>query len=373
MLKFAFGAFFLLVGVNSLTIPANDNRIYHTEYNWYADKTLGFIETANPGAYIKVDFTGSSIGISLAPPLLNTSYATLAWSIDQGPEQNTKLPVPGNFIQLASSLDQSRQHSLYLFVKNAIHEDRWFGPGVRIRILNFTIDDGATLIAPKLAPKRLLAYWDSIGEGVAVYGDIPSSDAHVTWAFSLALVMNVELSLVAWGSQGYTVGGTGNTPPLFNSDGQANSSAWKWLSSKYPRSFEVCPDYFICGHGTNDHFRNQTDQEVYASVLGWLQEVRKTCQNSQIFLIVPFGRFKEDAIVQAYQSYQAAQPDRETVLIQLEDRGSHGLTELRVKTFEAVDGLHPWAWKSCQLGALLAAEIVPHLNSNRLPLHLLEF
>ena len=360
MLKFALGALILLVGVNALIIPANDTRIYHTEYNWYADKTFGFIETANPGAYIKVNFTGSSIGIALAPPLLNITYATLTWSIDEGPEQNEKLPAPENFIQLASNLNKTTQHSLYLFVKNAEHEDRWYGPGIRIRILNFTIDDDATLIAPKLASKRMIAYWDSIGEGIGVYGDLPSSDAHATWAFALAPALDAELSLVAWGAQGYTVGGTGNTPPLWNSNGEANSSTWKWISSKYPRSFEVCPDYFINGHGTNDGLKKINPDLVSAAALGWLKEVRQTCPTSKVFLVVPFGRFMEDAIIKAYQSYQEIQYDHSTVLIQLGERGSKGLTQWGA-TFEAVDGIHPWAWKSCQLGALLAAEIVPHL------------
>ena len=64
MLKFALGIFILAIAAHSLTIPANDSRIYHTEYNWYSDKTLGFLETANPGSYIKVNFTGSAIGIT---------------------------------------------------------------------------------------------------------------------------------------------------------------------------------------------------------------------------------------------------------------------------------------------------------------------
>ncbi len=70
----------------------------------------------------------------------------------------------------------------------------------------------------------------------------------------------------------------------------------------------------------------------------------------------------EDPIVRAYQSYQAAYPDKAAILVQLGERGSQGLTT-RGATFEAVDGIHPWYWKSSQLGALLAAEIAPHLST----------
>mmetsp|Transcript_69442 Transcript_69442/g.81070 ORF Transcript_69442/g.81070 Transcript_69442/m.81070 type:complete len:374 (+) Transcript_69442:24-1145(+) len=371
MLKIVFGILLLVASAHALDIPANDSRIYHTEYNWYQDKQLGFLETANPGAYIKVDFTGSSIGIKLDASLLNFPYCTLAWSIDHGPEQDIQLPAANNFVQLAGNLDKSKNHSLYLFVKNALQgQDRWFGPDVRIRIMSVTIDDGATIMTPTLAPKRLLAYWDSIGEGVAINGangDLASNDAHVTWAYSLALAINVELSIVAWGAQGYTVGGMGNTPPLWNADGGANSSAWKWMSSKYPRSFDVCPDYIICGHGTNDGFRGKPDQ-VYTNALGWLQEIKQTCATSKLFLTVPFGRFMEDPIVRAYQTYQSTKSDPSVVLIQLGDRGSKGLSAWGA-TFEAVDGIHPWAWKSSQLGALLAAEIAPHLESSRVSIY----
>lgn len=370
MLKIAIAVLILTAGAYALDIPANDSRIYHTEYNWYQDKQVGFLETANPGAYIKVDFTGTSIGIKLDAPLLNIPYCTLAWSIDHGPEQNTQLPAANNFIQLASNLDNSKNHSLYLFVKNVLTtQDRWLGPDLRTRIMSITIDDEATIMAPKLAPKRLLAYWDSIGEGVRVYGDqgddLTINDAKVTWAFSLALALNAELSLVAWGAQGYTVGGVGNVPPLWNQDGGANSSAWKWISSKYPRSFDVCPDYIICGHGTNDGFRAKPEQ-VFTNTLGWLQDIKKTCPISKLFLTVPFGRFMEDPIVRAHQSFQSAQLDQSVVLIQLGERASEGLNVTTwAPTFAAVDGIHPWAWKSSQLGALLAAEIVPHLDSRK--------
>ena len=368
MLRLALGLLLLAVTAHSFVVPANDPRIYHTEYNWYADKTLSFLETANPGAYIKVDFTGSAIGIALDSPLLSFAYATLAWSVDDGPEQDAQLPAPANFVQLASNLDKSKTHSLYLFVKNAQQgQDRWFGPSIRIRIMNFTIDDGSTVIAPKLAPKRLLAYWDSIGEGVQVNGnngDLASNDAHVTWAFSLAQAIDTELSLVAWGAQGYTVTGQGNVPPLYNIDGQANSSAWKWMSSKYPRSFDVCPDYIICGHGTNDNGRSKSAEFVTETTLGWVKEARQTCPSSKIFLTVPYGRFMEDAIVKAYQTYQASTPDQSTILIQLGDRASKGLSG-GGPSFAAHDGIHPWGWKSSQLGALLAAEIAPHLSSKK--------
>ena len=167
LLRLALGVLLLASAAHTLDIVASDPRIYHTEYNWYVDKSVGVLETANPGAYIKVDFTGSAIGVNFDTPLLSSPYATLAWSVDDGPEQNVQLPSPGESLQLASNLDKSKTHSLYLFVKNALQsQDRWNGPTIRIRVKSFTVDSGSDVVAPKLAPKRLLAFWDSIGEGV---------------------------------------------------------------------------------------------------------------------------------------------------------------------------------------------------------------
>ena len=92
--------------------------------------------------------------------------------------------------------------------------------------------------------------------------------------------------------------------------------------------------------------------------------MRKACKTSQIFLVVPFGRFMEDAIVSAYQSYQATSNDSLTSLIQMGERASVGLSGWGA-TFAAGDGIHPWAWKSSQLGALLASKIIPVIQNTQ--------
>jgi lysophospholipase L1-like esterase len=231
--------------------------------------------------------------------------------------------------------------------------------------VSVAIDDGATLVAPKLAPKRLLAYWDSIGEGAYINGKLTwqwAHDAHLTWAFSLALGLNAELSLVAFSGQGYTKGGAGKSPQLWSSSGLPTESSWSWISSNRKRTFENCPDYIINGHGTND--RRNDQNLVFTNSLGWLKDMRKTCPTSRIFLTVPFGRFCEATLVNVYQTYQASTPDPLTHLIQMGEQGSPGL-QGGGPSLAACDGIHPWAWKSSQLGALLAAKISPLLNSHQ--------
>ena len=252
-------------------------------------------------------------------------------------------------------------------MKNSLMSlDRWLGPDTRIRIMSFTIDDGSTLIPPKLSSRRILAYGDSITEGLNVYNpfrNLTSNDAHVTWMFSLAKAMDAEFSVVAWADQGYTFGAPVNVPAFWSSDGQANTSAWKWISSKYPRSFDVCPDYIINNQGVNDGRRGGKLDQVYTNALGWLQDMRNTCLTSKIFIVVPFSRVMEDTITKAFKAYQDSNPDNSTILIKLGEGASKGIANFNFGTpsFEAVDGLHPRAWRSSELGALVAIEMAPYL------------
>ena len=357
----------LSLAISALVIPATDSRIYATEQNWYKDAS-GFLETINSGAYIKVRFNGTSFKLNLDDTYKKTA-GTLAWSLDDGPEQNVSIPVASNDITIASGLNKDAIHSLYLFIRWHATGDRWYNVDTRLRIQSVTVDDGATLFAPTLAPKSLMVYWDSIGEGYNVLGTgswQAAHDSHLTWAFAVALGLNAELSLVAFSGQGYSKGGAGSSPKLYDASGLSNESAWNWLSGNRKRTFTTCPDYILNGHGTNDAHADQTI--VYNNSLGWLRDVRKACPKTHVFISVPFGRFCEDALVKAYNDYQAGSSDTLTHLIQMGDQGSPGL-QGQGASFTSVDGIHPWAWKSSQLGSLLVAKMVPYIRSSY---HLME-
>jgi len=153
-----------------------------------------------------------------------------------------------------------------------------------------------------------MVYWDSIGEGVEVMGgggDLKGNNGRITWAFALAAALQAEISVVAWGAQGkslctqpqhhlhnahntnnthnttgYTVGGAGNVPQLWDPSGESNVSAWNWFNSKYPRTFtgaKPCPDYILCGHGTNDGLRGSNPQLVFEHTLGKNQNLCGVC------------------------------------------------------------------------------------------------
>jgi hypothetical protein len=45
----------------TVSIPINDKNIYFTPLNWYRDPQGKYAQTANPGAYFKVEFTGTQV------------------------------------------------------------------------------------------------------------------------------------------------------------------------------------------------------------------------------------------------------------------------------------------------------------------------
>lgn len=68
---------------------------------------------------------------------------------------------------LAEGLSATAPHSvLCYFLKSLQSEDRWWkGPADVIRVRGLLLDSGAQLRPPVLRPKRMIAFWDSIGEG----------------------------------------------------------------------------------------------------------------------------------------------------------------------------------------------------------------
>jgi hypothetical protein len=113
-----------------------------------------------------VVFSGTSVALALdwngAP---GSPYMTLRFSIDDAPAKDVTLPVPSPLV-LGSKL-AAGNHTLRFFVKNSLQSvNRWI-PTCRLLITGLLLDSGAAAFAPRLRPKRLLVYWDSIGEGPA--------------------------------------------------------------------------------------------------------------------------------------------------------------------------------------------------------------
>jgi len=354
-------------------VPVNDPNWYWTEYNW-AKNGSSSVHTANPGAYFKVGFTGTSVALNFdetSSP--NAAFMNIWYSIDDA--KFTQVGVP---VQVVGSLGFGKglangSHLLEVYVYNSQQgDDRWVGPACSFKITGLVLDPGATTIKPSLRSKRLIAYGDSITEGVQALcqsgGDLGSNAAINTWAFSLAAALDAEISVVAFGRLGWTISGNGGVPPVFTPGNDAQSS-WNKIDSKAARSFSPNPDYIVIAHGTNDGgvctpsandgLNGRSDADVSASVTGWLVAQRAAAPSTRIVVIIPFGGFCLNAITTGLNNYKTQAPsDNNVFLVNLGAAGARGLSAFNGGTQEACDGIHPLTVRDGQLGAMLAGAIL---------------
>jgi len=344
---------------STLDVPLNDPNLYLSQLNWFVDPEGAYAQTNNPGAYIKVGFTGTSLDLVLNQTNTpNITYATLAWSVDDDPFVYTTLPTAQDVVSVASGL-ASGNHSLVVYLFNSLQSvDRWVIPLNVFRICGLQIDDGAQTLPPVLRPKRLAVYWDSIGEGVNTLGnnggDLENNASPFDSQNAVAVALNAELSLIAFGGQGYSVAGGGNVPGIFDPVPD-RPQAWNMQDSVHPRDWaESDVDYIFCGHGTNDYFHKLPGHITFLAVLGWLTVQRAATPNAVIFVTIPYGGFLRESITAGYGTYQERTPDKLTYLIDLGAEAEIGLNACGQATKEAIDCVHPLVWRNGQLGALLA-------------------
>jgi len=285
------------------------------------------------------------------------------WVIDGLPEKDMQLPIPGGgtVLPLATGLANTN-HTLFFFIKNSLQGlDRWSVPVCVTRVTGLILDSGASTVPITLRPKRMLVFWDSIGEGVGVLdipgNDLVHNDATVTWAFVLAAALQAEVSMAAFGRLGWTVWGNGGVPPVFT-PGNDTLSSWDKIDETHIRNFTGQLDYVIIGHGTNDGLGGVSAPLVQASAYGWLVAQRAAVSaETAIIMVVPFGGFERPVLSAVYTAYQAKYADKQTYFLDLGAPAEEGLTHFQGGTWQSADGIHPNVWRDGQLGAMLAVGI----------------
>lgn len=236
-------------------VAINDTNFNRSPYNWYTSGTT-YIQTCNPGSYLKLSFTGTSIGLNVdVSPLTGGgvsagSYPSIEYSIDGGVWTRYQLVSTDTAISLATGLSAGTHTAEIHVVSTEPSLDRWTTPIEALRITGVTLDNAQTLVPPTLKPIRVLIFGDSNGEGVECLanGQTPShQDAHQAYGPLFGEGFNAEYGVVAYGSQGFDQAGTGNVPAL--------SSAWSYYFSGQSRLtaglLTPAPDYILCCHGEN--------------------------------------------------------------------------------------------------------------------------
>lgn len=272
----------------------------------------------------------------------------------------------------------------FFFLSLSQNFDRWLTPSNVLRIAGAYLDSGSLLSSyPFLYPRRLLVYWDSIGEGIAVNGysyGYPSGyvwfldgDATRNWVQVIANALQAEVGAVCYGSQGWINTGAGNVPGImgYATDSAAtapiNQQAWSMYDAYTSRLdanglLQPPPDMVLMGHGTNDLAYSPYD--VFWAVTDWLGEIQAAAgPQAEIYLTIPFGQFNSYAITNSFNYYQASILSAPSPRLHLLDLASYhaqdGLQAVdpSVPTRQSADQVHPRAWRSMQLGGMIVDAI----------------
>lgn len=275
---------------SSVKASLTDGTVYFSPYNW-ASPSDTVKDSINAGAYFKTTFSGANCALAFntygeAEPLTQVSV-----SVDG---MDAKIyPVRGSIPCTPSSLVATTVHSLRVSLKATSETlTRWATtPATRAELTGISIGTSQSFYAPKVYPRTLLFYGDSITEGVRTLGetqtyDTDRNDNAVEWSAQVAQRLNAEYGMVGFGGTGLINPGSGGVPIL--------SQSWNVIYPGVPRSFATCPDAMIENEGTNDRSGNaatfQTNETAFLSAFTAM------CPATKSIVMRPFGGGQWDAL-----------------------------------------------------------------------------
>lgn len=324
---------------------AYDNAaIYYSPHNW--DDTGTVRRTVNPGAYIKLQFTGTRFAVEVTP----TSWSReneLAWQVDGGSIQRHEIPANIGYMDLAQGLDDTT-HSITIWFQEvrSYSQDRWsLSNDNGIEVAGFRIDSGKAVSAPATTHNATALFLgDSITEAAV---DADDNRANKSWAAQLADLRSWEHGQVGFSYQGWTYMLAGTNVP----DGEASWDLFYDGASKLSGGLFVDePDNLLLNWGENDATLGSNDPvAVEASAENVLAAIRAAAPNANIFLVVPFTGAMRSAVTDAFNDYQSASPDANCYLI---DTGYTSAAD-----YDNSDGKHPSTVGAAQVATDVDAAI----------------
>jgi lysophospholipase L1-like esterase len=332
-------------------------------------------EAAMPGAYLKLEFRGSSAlglrvdgtGNNNCPP---SCMPVVDYSVDNGSFKSTQLTRTGEVyvLPLAQALEPDKQHHAEVYFRSGcLDADRWSVSTRHLRIAGIQLDKGGTLAPVQLRTKKAIGFGDSITEGVNVEGSVPyysnllMNNARSTWFPIVCAALDCEYGQLGTGGQGM-ITTTLQIPPL--------PQTWDHYDAATSRLtnglLDPEPDYVFCLMGTNDSTykdKHLTIMDIGAAYSGWLVAVRKSCPTARIFCIIPPLGWHASEMQTAVNGRHAAGDQKVYLIDTAPLKAGFGLDI--GPTALAVDGVHPSEYGDAMLGALIAVEAQKVLGGGR--------
>lgn len=365
---------FALSVSNATDIKVSDPNIVYSPYNWLVSGPE-FAQTPNPGAYLKMGFTGTSLGVNLdVSPLTNAKvpaeqYPVIRYSVDGGPATTMQLTPETRALTCGKGLTKGNHTFLLQYVAGYVFLDFWTPVNV-MKVTGFSLDDGAKTIPAFGAnePKKRFALFlgDSITNGdddIATFkggitNAVDTQDATIGYPSVVAAATKSEYGIVAYGGASWdSIAADGHTPGLMTFWSMIDKTHSRLETSKtslfrtsrdYKGSFNPIPDDIYVNMGENR-------PPKYGDVADLLLALyRASGLKTNIFIIVPFSGRAREAIRRGMTVFSEVTPIGSHVyVIDLGDNPY--LPDSRPTTF-SVDGQHPLAALHAQLGAQIVAE-----------------
>jgi hypothetical protein len=347
-------------------VAVSDPNIVFSPYNWYRDGS-SYAQSPNPGAYVKLGFTGSSIAVNLDLSPLSSAhvpaaqYPVIRYSVDGGPPVTTHLAPNMNLLPCAKGLPPGNHTLLVQYVAGYVFLDFWT-PVNLLRITGFTLDSGATTVTPSgpLAPRlaNILFLGDSITNGdddIATFkggitNEVDTQDGTVGYPAIVAAGLGAEYGVVAYGGASWD--GTAadqHTPGLMATYSMLDRIHSRLVNGKFSPS----PDHIFINMGENY-------PPAEGDVPKLVSQLRAASgDQTKIWILVPFSGRARNALKSGFEVYGRLAPkDADTHLI---DLGNCAYLTDTGPTMLSVDGQHPLA----TLHALLAAQILQVIFARR--------
>jgi hypothetical protein len=313
----------------------NDANVRWSPFNW--DDRTSYKSTNNPGAYLKLGFTGTSVAVKVdvsamsGASLAAGSYPIVRTVIDGTSFVDTQLTSATTSVSRTGLAAGSHTLEMYFLAADINNGDRWVTPVNAIRVTGFTLDTGASASAVTARSKTMLFYGDSINEGYLANGTVTTQPAGnncmTTVAPTLAQALDCEYGVVAFSGQGYAQTGNNGVPFFPNAYNLYSSGRSRLVNGLLSPQ----PDYILVEHGAN-----LPSSVTSAMVQSMIVNMRAMAPNAKIFQMVPAGGFARTAITAGF----TAAADANAYLIDLGTSYQTGISGTGSGNMYSLDGLH---------------------------------
>ena len=369
------------------TISITNSNLDWSPYNWHFNGST-FAETQAGGGYVKVAFTGSTLGLNIdtSAEQVDLSQIIVDTFIDGSstPISKNLSQASGNLLTITNSLSSGNHYAVIYLSNTPCNCNNRYDEGqnnLRVTSLQLANDGSGHILSLSGTPlqkeaTKILIYGDSITEGYNTELNNIST-AETEYSADLGRSLGVE-----YGQVGYRAGAWNQPVDAANADfyniGDTAGSWWanydnaesRFNTPNVPSSglLDGTPDAVYNNLGVNDYYGTTSSSLMTTKITDWLTDMRSALgSRPAIFMVVPFdfgntGNSAEQVYKTAWlagiTNYETANPGDTRVFVV--DLGVNGYNIVQANSG---DGVHPNATAATSLAALIQTDTSAEIST----------